>query len=359
MLHPIKVPRCAPALEWLVQLQQDILIQLCDPATTIELVIPAWIAAIRPDYSMWLEKFARRFHNKKSLLASMRTIAAASTAQKQAILRHFGTSQLFAEAFDVTVATPTMLSSLDSLGRDRIALALRHLLEAFYEIALYEGLPISAQGSAGQSFNRSQFVEMFKQENYGRVCPFCDGDMNGPQVDHWLPKSKYPALSCHPKNLVPICYRCNALEKGGKIPLDIANPRPFDNWFHPYERAAHGNFTIVVDGAHVSLTNSDLVQQNRLNNFDQLIKLTQRWWEEYRSQKNNYLSQLRGRIRKGRSKPTAEDVLETVQSWLEDIAAERTLMPHSIMRRVVLERVQTTESPDFDGWLKHAEDALS
>jgi hypothetical protein len=218
---------------------------------------------------------------------------------------------------------------------------------------LYEGLPIDAQGSAGQSFNRSQFVEVFKQENYGRVCPFCDGDRNGPQVDHWLPKSKYPALSCHPKNLVPICYRCNALEKGEKVPLDTASPQPFDNWFHPYERAAYGHSTVTVDGTHVSLTDVDPVQQSRLNNFDQLVKLTQRWWEEYKSQKRNYLNQLRERMRRGRSKPTAEDILDTVQSWLEDIAAERTLMPHSIMRRVVLERVQTTRISGLR-WLAEA-----
>ncbi len=43
---------------------------------------------------------------------------------------------------------------------------------------------------------------------------------------------------------------------------------------------------------------------------------------------------------------------------LEDIAAERTLMPHPIMRRVVLEQVNTASAPDFDGWLKHAEEAL-
>jgi len=146
--------------------------------------------------------------------------------------------------------------------------------------------------------------------------------MNGPQVDHWLPKSKYPGLSCHPKNLVPVCHRCNSREcKGEKVPLDVVSPQPFDNWFHPYERAAHGNFTVTVNGSRVSLTNGDAVQQTRLDNFDRLVKLTRRWWEEYKSQKRNYLNQLAERVRKGRSKPTAEEVLDTVQGWLEDIAA--------------------------------------
>jgi uncharacterized protein (TIGR02646 family) len=276
MLHPIKVPSCAPALEWLVQLQQDILTKLCNPATRAATVTPEWIAAIRPDCSTWLEKFARRSYKKSPLLASMRTIAAASPAQKRATVRHFGTSQLFAEAFDLAIVAPTILPSLDSLGRGGIASALRHLLEAFYEIALQDGLPIDVRGNIGRSFDRRQFVEICQQEHYGRVCPFCDGDMNGPQVDHWMPKSKYPALSCHPKNLVPVCHRCNSREcKGEKVPLDTASSHPFDDWFHPYERAAHGHFTVTVDGTHVSLTNNDSVQQTRLNNFDHLVKLTQ------------------------------------------------------------------------------------
>ena len=123
-------------------------------------------------------------------------------------------------------------------------------------------------------------------------------------------------------------------------------------------RAAYGNFEVTVNGTRVSLANVDPVQQNRLNNFDQLVKLTQRWWEEYKSQKTSYLKKLADKARRRRIQPTAKDILDTIEEWLKEIAAENTRMPHSIMRRVVLERVQTTESPDFDGWLKHAEEAL-
>lgn len=358
MLHPIKVPSCAPALEWLVQLQHDLLTKLCDRATTAAMVTPEWIAAIRPDCNTWLEKFARRSYKKSPLLASIRIIAAASPTQKQVILRYFGTSQLFAEAFDPTISAPTALSSLESLGNDPTASSLRRFLEAFYEIALQDGLPVNASGATGRNFDRRQFVETCQQENYGRVCPFCDGDMDGPQVDHWLPKSKYPALVCHPKNLVPVCYRCNSREcKGEKVPLDMASSHPFDNWFHPYERAAHGNFTVTVDGTHISLTNCDSVQQTRLDNFDRLVKLTQRWWEEYKSQADRYLKQLADKVRRKRIKPTTDEVLDIISEWLAEIVAENTKMPHSIIRRVVLERVRTADSPDFDSWLQHAQEA--
>ncbi len=358
-MHPIKVPSCSPALEWAVQLQRDILTKLCDPATNADMVTPEWVAALRPDCSDWLKRFVQRTHHGCNLLSAIQTIEKASRAQKRAILEYFEKNQAFPEAFDPTVSSPTEVSPVQSLGADKIVSYLRTLLEAFYEIALRKGLPIDAQRNTGQGFNRNQFVETFKRENFGRVCPFCDGDMNGPEVDHWLPKSKYPALSCHPKNLVPVCHRCNSLEcKGEKVPLDSTSQRPFENWFHPYERPAHENFSVQVNSSHVSLVNGDPVQQTRLENLDKLLKLTSRWAEEYKSQTNNYLRQLAGKVRRKKIKPTTEDVLEAIQEWLEDIEAEKTKMPHSIIRRVVLGRASDTASPDFDGWLQHATDVL-
>jgi len=290
----------------------------------------------------------------------MRTIASATSAQKRAIFTYFETSQAFPESFDSTVFSPTVISDVQSLGADAFVSCLRTLLEAFYELALQRGLPIDVHGNSGHNFDRSQFVEIFKKENFDRVCPFCDGDMNGPQVDHWLPKSKYPALSCHPKNLVPVCYRCNSREcKGEQCPITPANHRPFDDWFHPYERPAHANLTVNVTGSQVSLVNADPDQQTRLNNLDSLLKLTPRWSEEYKRQASHYLRQLYHKVRKNKIKPTPNELLHTISEWLDEITAEETRMAHSIIRRIVLEQVNTEESPDFSAWLQHAEDVLA
>lgn len=359
MLHLIKVPSCFPALEWVVQLQREILAKLCDPATTAAIVTPEWVAAIRPDCSDWLKRFAQWTHNTRGLLSVMRTIASATTTQKKAIFTYFETSQAFPESFDSAILSPTVISTVQSLGTDGLVSGLCTLLEAFYEIALERGLPIDAQGNTGRSFKRGQFVTTFREENFDRVCPFCDGDMNGPQVDHWLPKSKYPALSCHPKNLVPVCTRCNSQEcKGAKSPITFANPSSFDDWFHPYERPAHGNFSVTSNGSQIALVNVDLGQQARLHNLDRLLKLTLRWSEEYKRQAGNYLRQLASKVRRNRLKPTPNVVLDAISEWLAEIAAEGTRMPHSIIRRVVLEQVNTAESPNFSAWLQHAEDAL-
>ena len=61
---------------------------------------------------------------------------------------------------------------------------------------------------------------------YGK-CPFC-GYCDVDQLDHYLPKSKYPLLTVLPINLVPSCPYCN----GGKN-AEIAE-KPEDQILHPY-----------------------------------------------------------------------------------------------------------------------------
>jgi len=113
-----------------------------------------------------------------------------------------------------------------------------------------------------------------------------------------------------------------------------------------------------VTGSQISLVNADPGEQSRLNNLDSLLKLTPRWSDEYKSQAAHYLRQLFHKVRKNKIKPTPNEVLDTISEWLDELTAEETRIPHSIIRRVVLERVNTTESPGFSAWLQHAEDAL-
>ncbi len=40
------------------------------------------------------------------------------------------------------------------------------------------------------------------------LCPYCSLDTN-PELDHFLPKAKFPEFSLHGRNLFPICGPCN------------------------------------------------------------------------------------------------------------------------------------------------------
>ena len=220
MLHPIKIPSCSPALEWIVQLQRDLLARLCDPAATAAIVTPQWVAAIRPDCTAWLEKFAHRTHTEYGLISAMRTIASATQLRSRAHSPTLRPARPFPNLL-MRRSNLRQFSPVQSLeGRNNLLPS--HHTRGVLSNRAARGLPIDAPGITGRSFDRGQFVEIFEKENYGRVCPLCDGDMNGPEVDHWLPKSKYPALSCHPKNLMPVCHRCNSREcKGEQCPITL------------------------------------------------------------------------------------------------------------------------------------------
>ena len=64
-------------------------------------------------------------------------------------------------------------------------------------------------------------------------CPLCrQGTVR--QIDHFMPKSLFPALCVDPLNLVPVCERCNLI-KGNKRPDSAEN-----TLLHPYlDRISH------------------------------------------------------------------------------------------------------------------------
>jgi hypothetical protein len=97
----------------------------------------------------------------------------------------------------------------------------------------------------------------------------------------------------------------------------------------------------------------------KLTYFARKMVLKMGYTSEYKRQAAHYLKQLADKVRRKRIKPTPEEVLDAISEWLAEIAAERTQMPHSIIRRVVLERVSTVGSPDFQAWLEHAEEVLT
>ena len=60
-------------------------------------------------------------------------------------------------------------------------------------------------------------------------CPFCGGIGRPRNIDHFLPKSKFPQYSIHPVNLVPSCRDCNMDGKADRIAVSAE-----DQIIHPY-----------------------------------------------------------------------------------------------------------------------------
>jgi hypothetical protein len=106
----------------------------------------------------------------------------------------------------------------------------RQFLLAFYDAFCDSGFPkYFFPGVHAKPFGRQVFLDAFVEMNNGLyVCAICDesgyftaaNENIYTDIDHYLPKSIYPHLSCHPYNMIPICHPCNSYIKGTKDLLE-------------------------------------------------------------------------------------------------------------------------------------------
>lgn len=82
-------------------------------------------------------------------------------------------------------------------------------------------------------FSNKQYINLYKFyskiRNNEKYCPYCNFPTREvKQIDHYLPKSKFPSLSIVINNLVPICKECNEI-KDDYYSFDKEN-----QFIHPY-----------------------------------------------------------------------------------------------------------------------------
>lgn len=122
------------------------------------------------------------------------------------------------------------------------------------------------------------------------LCPTCGIDPPT-EIDHFLPSSVFKPLSIYPRNLVPLCHRCNHIKldvvEGGpdqRFLNAYLNPLPDADFFVAEVRllgeALDVNFKIVE--------HADLTDQMRTRLSFQLTKLKLN--ERYRAELNAYMS---------------------------------------------------------------------
>lgn len=79
------------------------------------------------------------------------------------------------------------------------------------------------------------------------LCPYC-GKRDVSELDHYLPKSKFPEFAITPINLVPSCHECNHTKLDDKNSCDLLNPY-FDEvntvqWLYCRIKIDEGNYLI-------------------------------------------------------------------------------------------------------------------
>ena len=221
-----------------------------------------------------------------------------------------------------------------------------NLLHGFYAPALYEDggylgymPPI---GQANQPFHRQHLQDLFDLQNDIDVCPYCNGAATHRDMDHYIPLSRHPWLSCSPVNLVPVCKGCN-LSKTTKPPWTETAAIPTQDWFHPYLRSADGNYMIELRGAagrpEPRMVPIGATPANRCLNFENLVKLPETWKTQARSVVSTLKKELkRQAVRRGAALGEPEIRAILAESRHDADAVSRSA-PYSLVRRAICDAV--------------------
>ncbi|MED3126820.1 hypothetical protein [Bacillus wiedmannii] len=123
------------------------------------------------------------------------------------------------------------------------------------------------------------------------TCPACLGEISPTyedayaDLDHYLTKSVYPVLSLSSDNLIPICKTCNQTTVKGSInPLQNYQMKGgLLNIFIPYHRVGIDFIEIEIkseepdEKVKLREKSEQEAQIDRINNFQRLYKLNERW----------------------------------------------------------------------------------
>lgn len=145
--------------------------------------------------------------------------------------------------------------------------ALNDLGKYFYE---NEGI-LSKVGVKRIYLDDEEFLSEYRESMVGKLCPYCGECITVVEIDHFLPKSKYPLLSIYSSNLVPSCVECNK-EKKEKLQLPISHPLKFNHLDH-IKFTFQGNTAIAVPDVGEEDDEKTLIQNMlETTNFNRLFK---------------------------------------------------------------------------------------
>lgn len=334
MLHRIQLPDCVPQLEQIRQFQRDVLALACSSETVLPLTQEALQESLNEDRGNWLwSKLWKRSKEPKESDFHRALIAVIEFVQTKPEI-----GPIILDAFDHDVTFHTSLDNPDFRFQfntidDKGQTDLKSLMVSFYEDLLASGFVEAIHGQR-EKLNRDRFIESFWNVNRRlEVCPACDRQRSDKvdnkvydDADHFLPKSKYPFLSLHHENLVPLCIYCNRSFKGDRDPIDDLNDAPLINIFHPYERPALECIDVLVNRndegvPQIKFEDQEGTPSRRVESMKRVFRLHDRWPEQLRYQ----IEVLRDEVANAgrRLKQFADLSEEIFQEELTDMLAQR------------------------------------
>jgi hypothetical protein len=342
-LHPVKLPKSAAYLFRVVALQKKLLKALTDPSVDANTVDTAWVQNVWTNLDAgWVKKFC--LGGPESVLHPLKAIATANFETRQALYVEFCRQNKVA----VVLNEGGNFQELEHLPGFTPQLS-DHVKKFFKRC--YKLLSTDAKRQwKGYEFNGNRSItnRNYKEDfcsDYPTkvVCPYCDGEIGTPELDHYFCKSEFPLLSCSPWNLVPVCGSCNdaVTAKGDRLAITLGPPASTDYWLHPFFRPASSQVQIKLSGRPENsipqLLSPDATEQTRLRNHTDLIRsLAKRWTNVAAAHFDVLVREVNRKVN------TATSVDSLVRTKLEDHLESRgraaSSMVHAAVCQAVLNR---------------------
>lgn len=159
----------------------------------------------------------------------------------------------------------------------------------FYDVAFHHTVGPNMNGHVSGA-TRDRFLADYYQANshLRRVCPVClhqkSNALRETDLEHYFPKGTYPPLILHPSNLFFSCKECNETYKGARDALrKRCGPKPLGDVFLPYQDTVKDHAFVTfhrkanTDRIRLLSASGDPAEQEKINNFDYLYQLEERW----------------------------------------------------------------------------------
>lgn len=343
MLHKLHRPNDIE-LRNVMAFQRDLLAFACDPHISRPADTAFDRAQVESKFvARWPTFWQSIYHGKLTAfgtaIKNLNDMVRGNNALASAVLNAYDNDV----QFDTRFNDPTFAFQFPTLPTN-VRDELKTILVQFY--TWFSGDGFSASVTQLSGFQRRQLVERFVTANASiNVCPACDGpraDRDESRVhastDHYFPKDKYPPLSIHPKNLVPMCRYCNEDYKKTNDPADKAS---VSEMFLPYLREAFGPIKASVQRntrmqIEVLLHDRGVPSTPRIDALEHLFRISQRWAtraEDYAVPHmfQNMRDLARSRRRHGELIPLEDDVSETIADQRGDFAANKGRSPYHLL----------------------------
>lgn len=401
MLHRINLPDCEVELNAVLQFQRKVLALACEPQLQIPLDESELCRILGDEHGkwfwpkLWIRKKKDGTLRKSELHKGIETLAKYVAKSRDPA----GMQQKILDAFDHDIYFHEHITDHDfrffylETLTERTRKAIRPLMESFYTHLLAKsGFPTCIHGHQ-DAISRDAFLKLFWQNNLTvKVCPACDAPQSDQfgvlpdedaeagddpfkafdDADHFLPKSKYPFLSVHRHNLVPLCLSCNRTFKGEYDPIEVLDETqiakllktrdPLDspdaisliNSFHPYQDPAIEHIEVIIgrngEGVRlIDILDEDQAQTYRVVSFKRVLRLHKRWPKRLKDEVSSLQESIKGEGRRNRRKGQVasedefrKDLCDMFQDYQDRIGKE----PWCVLIRNYL-RFALTDKDEF------------